>query len=370
MAVTRNGPAQGTLPRAYAILLKCYPRRWRADGRGEELLAVLLDAAEAAGRLRPTVADCWDVGSHGLVERLRRVCRLVSDDVRLRIAQVSVIVGAALAVFFVLFGEVRVPYLSDGVTPRHLDEFMRQGDGPFLTVGVAVYAAWFAVLASYLLGAMRPCRELALISVGLALLAPSLGLLTGHQRPPGGLLAAMAVLGLGAAAVPVKTRPTVARRVVTSVAVLGLVAALISWRLLALRHVPSGFARSWLMSRPMFYWNPNANHLQINRALAVPGTWLVLIATLLAIGRSYWNRAWLPVAAFSFVPLMCLRLGTATFSSPHTHRDALAWSCAATGLLLLNLLLARHVFASRHVHRHRDGGNAASPTRRTHSYIN
>jgi hypothetical protein len=370
MAVIGNGSAPGALPRTYAFLLKCYPRRWRADGRGEELLAVLLDAAEAAGRLRPTIADCWDVGTHGLVERLRRGCRLMSDDVRLRIAQVSVIVGAALAVFFVLFGELRIPQLSDGVTPNHLDEFLRQGGSPFLTVGVAAYAAWFAVLASYLLGAIRPCRELALISVGLVLLAPSLGVLTGHQRPPGGLLAAMAVLGMGAAVTPVRTRPTVARRVVTSVAVLGLLAALISWRLLALRHVPPGFARSWFMSRPMFYWNPNGDYLQINRALAVPGTWLVLVATLLAIGRSYWSRVWLPVAAFSFVPLMCLRLGTATFSSGHTHRDVLVWSCAAAGLLLLNAVLARRLLTSRRILRGRDRGHATPARLRLHGHLN
>ena len=336
-----------SLPRTYAVLLGCYPRRWRANGRGEELLAVLLDATEAAGRLRPSAVDCLDVGIHGVAERLRTLAIVVPQSVRLRIAQLSVIVGASVATFLMLFGELRIPYLSDGTSPNHLDVFLRQGGQPFLTVGVAAYGTWLLVLITYLFGAVRASRELALISVGLTLLTPSLGLLTHHQRPPGGLLAAIAVLGLGAAVMPPAVPPTARRRLMTAAGVLGLTGALIGWRLWSLRHIPPGFSRSWLTARPMFYWNPNGDHLQINRALVAPATWLLIAAAALAVAGWYWRPVWLPVVAFAFVPLLCLRLGTATFSAPHAHRDAVVWTCAVAGLIPLNYVLARRFLKVR-----------------------
>jgi hypothetical protein len=321
------------------MLLGCYPRQWRANGRGDELLAVLLDAAEAAGRVRPSALDCLDVGIHGLAERLRAARVVVPDGVRLRISQVSVVLGSALTIFLTMFGELRIPGLSDGAPPYHLDAFLREDLGPFLTVGMPVYATWVLVLATYLFGAVRGCRELALIAVGLTFFAPLLAVLTHHQRPPGGLLATLALLGLGAAAAPAALIPTPRRRLVTAVAVVALTAVLIGWRLWSIREVPAALSRSWLSSRPMFYWNPNGTHLQINRALAGPATGLLVAAAVAALIVWPKRPAWLPVVAFVSVAVPCLRLGTTTFSAPHARLDALAWACAAVGLIAVNYVV-------------------------------
>jgi len=335
------------LPRTYPVLLGCYPRRWRANGRGDELLAVLLDAADAAGRSRPSALDCLDVSVHGVAERLRLMGIVVPDGVRLRIGQVSVVLGSALAIFLVLCGELRVPGLSDGTSPNHLDAFLHRDLGPFLTVEVPAYATWLLLLTAYLVGARRARRELALIAVGLTLFAPMLAVLTHHQRPPGGLLASLAVLGVGAAVMPAAMVPTTPRRWVTAGGVLAVTATLIGWRLWSLRDIPPAYSRSWLTSRPMFYWNPNGDHLQINRALAGPATWLVIAAGVLALVVWVRRPAWLPVVAFVFVAVSCLRLGTTTFSAPHAQRDAVAWTCAAFGLIVLNYVVATRYLGAR-----------------------
>jgi hypothetical protein len=328
------------VPRTYAILLGFYPRRWRANGRGDELLAVLLDSAEAAGRPRPSAADCLDVGLHGVGERLRLVGIVVPDDVRLRVAQVSIVLGSALSIFLMLAGEIRVPGLSDGTPPYHLDLFLRHDLGPFLTVGVATYAVWLVLLAMYLLGPVHACRELGLIAVAFAFLAPLLAVLTHHQRPPGGLLATLAVLGVGAAVTPIVPAPTPRRRFVTAGAVLAVTATLIGWRLWSLRDIPPTLSRSWLTSRPMFYWNPTGDHVQLNRALEGPATWLLIAAAVVALIAWAWRPAWLPVVAFTTVAVACLRLGTTTFSAPHARLNALALTCASVGVIVINYVVA------------------------------
>jgi hypothetical protein len=335
-----------TVPRTYGVLVGCYPKRWRANGRGDELVAVLLDSAEAAGRRRPSAADCLDVGIHGVGERLRSMGIVVPADVRLRVAQASIVLGSALSIFLMLAGELRVPGLSDGIPPNHLDLLLRQDLGPFLTVGVATYGVWLVLLAMYLLGQVHACRELGLIAVGFALLAPLLAVLTHHQRPPGGLLATLAVLGVGAAVTPVVPAPTPRRRYVTAGAVVAVTATLIGWRLWSLRDIPPTLSRSWLTSRPMLYWNPNGDHLQLNRALAGPATRLLIAAGVAAVIAWAWRPAWLPVVAFVSIPVSCLRLGTTTFSAPHARLNALAWTCAAVGLIVLN-----YVVATRYVRR-------------------
>ncbi|ABW13506.1 hypothetical protein Franean1_4119 [Parafrankia sp. EAN1pec] len=77
-----------TTPRlesTYRQLLRCYPRRWRQDN-GDEVVATLLDAADADGRTRPTPGDVADLVVHGLAARCGASLGLVPAAVWHRIA--------------------------------------------------------------------------------------------------------------------------------------------------------------------------------------------------------------------------------------------------------------------------------------------
>lgn len=57
--------------RAYRRAILAYPRAWRRE-HGEVMLGTLLDAAEAAGRVVPTLRELASLVAHGLGERLNR----------------------------------------------------------------------------------------------------------------------------------------------------------------------------------------------------------------------------------------------------------------------------------------------------------
>jgi hypothetical protein len=334
------------LPWIYAALIHTYPRRWRRGGRDDELLAVLLDSAATAGRRTPDVSECLDVAAHGLAERLRPVSVIFSAPTRARLAQLALIVGTALSLFFMLGGELRVPGFSDGMSPNHLDEWLRHGWGPFQTVGVLIYLSWFVVAVSYLFGDTRRTRELSLFALAITLFLPTIARLSDVQRPPGGVLAGLASLAVGVALLPSRWVITSRQRLASSAAVLALVGALIVWRYQGLdRAAP--YPREWLKSRAMFYWNPNATHMQVNRDLARDGRWLVLLLVLGALVAWNIDRSWLPAAAYLLIPLSLLRLGTASFESPDAQLDALIWTCAVFGVLVANWLVARWLIEGR-----------------------
>jgi hypothetical protein len=140
--------------------------------------------------------------------------------------------------------------------------------------------------------------------------------------------------------------------------VLALAGGLIGWRLWwSLRHIPPPpFSRSVLTSRPMFYWNPDGDHLQINRELAGVATWLLIVAAVVALIGWAWRPAWVPVVAFVSIAVACLRLGTTTYSAPHAQLNAVATTGAAVGLIVLNYVAARAYLRvrSRRRVRHRE----------------
>jgi hypothetical protein len=341
--MTAADPGRGSrTPRIYGVLVKTYPRTWRANGRDQELLSFLLDSAATTGRTRPTLGDSLDVAFHGLGERLRTAEIVLPSAVRAPIARVCLSAGLGLSIFLTVAGELRIPGLSDGQSPFVLDDWLRRGWGPFLTIGIAVYIGWFITLARYVGGSNHGARELAAITAAITLATPALSLLTNHQRPPGGLLTALAILALGVTLLPAGSETTWRARLWPVAAGVLLALTLLAWRIHRLDEPNIHFPRDIRSSRTMFYWDPDGDRLQINRAIATPAIWLVLAAVVIGVGLWHWNKIWLPVASFLFVPALTLRLGTSHFSTPNSARDAAIWSAAALGLIVVNgVVIAR-----------------------------
>ena len=137
----------------FRLLLHAYPRGWRQD-RGEELVAVLLAAAEDSGRRRPSPADAVDLIGHGLAARGRELMRPFPAVLRNRVAALSLAGGAAMAAVCLVCGEL--PPVRGPERPAPYPSATTFG--PFLTLGAVLYLAWIAVLALTVAGALRPSR--------------------------------------------------------------------------------------------------------------------------------------------------------------------------------------------------------------------
>jgi hypothetical protein len=188
--------------RAYRRLLLTYPKRWR-EVHGEEALSVLMDAAEARERHRPSAADAADLLGHGLLARLALATGRLDARARETAAVLAMASLTALLLLTLLMGEwwpwpaggPDAPLASWPGTP-----------GPFHTLGGPVVAAAIGVPVLVLLGRPRAARA------GLAIVLPALALLPAAtavldlRRPALWTLAALVAFGLLSLAAPVRHR--------------------------------------------------------------------------------------------------------------------------------------------------------------------
>jgi hypothetical protein len=303
--------------RVYRALLLSYPRRWRHSRKTEEMLGVMLDAAEANGQTRPGVRDAANLIWNGMLARLLTAVGVVAEDVRNRIAQLALISGGGLALTLLVLGEIGhpghnplMPWLDLPVDVNSCcpEEFgiahLPPRLGPFQTMGVFVYLGWLAMLAASAVGRPRLMREIGVLTLALTIFLPSIAAITDHQRPPGTLLAGLAVLNV-AALTGTGGRTPRASRVVTWASAIAIAAALVSWRLIVLARFPSGDIDR---SRACFYWCTSGGYAasssdaldaaRLGGADAITQHSLIaLLAVALAAALAWrWDRTWLAAA--------------------------------------------------------------------------
>jgi len=151
------------LERRYAKLLKVYPKHYR-EARGDEIVGTLLDASPT-DRERPALSDVADLIMHGTQIRLGLTSDRFAGRVLGRAATPGLLMAAAMAVAFFVFGEWLPVVSHDPIALRF---------GPFWTIGPVVYLAWVLGAAATLLWPRRE-RLLAMVCVTVTLTAIPVG---------------------------------------------------------------------------------------------------------------------------------------------------------------------------------------------------
>lgn len=208
------------LEAVYRRLLTCYPPRWRQEHE-DEIVATLLDVADAGGRTRPSAGEVANLVAHGLAARLGASRGLVPAVVRHRVAVLALASVATLSLSLFVVAEVLpVPRpVLGGYGPY------RSGltFGPFVTLGAALYPLPVLAFAAAVAGARRTSRAL----LGLTFLAVCAALpaaaWSDAERP---MLYLLVTLGLLAGMAAVGMPPAVPRRdLFAATALIGLLLA-------------------------------------------------------------------------------------------------------------------------------------------------
>ncbi|MBV1854632.1 hypothetical protein [Catellatospora tritici] len=172
--------AADQLERRYRLLLRAYPRWWRA-ARGPELLATLLDTAPPGAR-RPSLADTTDLLRNGVRCRLGLSTDAGLDEGLGAAAPVALALAAGLSAF--LWWRVEPSPLGGGTPGAHG------------TLGPLAYLAWLVALGVTILAPARTARAAIGGAIGATLALPPLATLTAPDRPPLWVLGALLCFGL------------------------------------------------------------------------------------------------------------------------------------------------------------------------------
>ncbi len=152
------------LERRYRLALTFYPSSWRRE-HGDELLGVLMDAAEDQHRVKPGAREIINLGFSGLLARIMLVVGCIPVHRRSRIAVGATIIGSAAAATMMVLGEVGrwFRYGSYGADVMLF--------GPFTTTASLVYLLCLcAFLATMLrMPAVRVAAHLLTVAAAITL---------------------------------------------------------------------------------------------------------------------------------------------------------------------------------------------------------
>jgi hypothetical protein len=179
---------------AFRRLLRLYPPSWRT-ANGDALLGVMLDVADAEGRVRPTAREGTAVVRHAArtwatagSDRLRRTGIGGSFS---WIGPGALVLGTTLSAVSFLFGEwfpgIHLLWGND----FHADRF-----GPFPSAGPLLYAVWLLAFGAVVAGAARAGRLLLVLAAVGAPVLLTVCDRTGVARPPVLFLYAMTVFAV------------------------------------------------------------------------------------------------------------------------------------------------------------------------------
>ncbi|WP_326563524.1 hypothetical protein [Micromonospora peucetia] len=182
------------LERRYHRLLRAYPADYRR-ARGAEIVGTYLDLA-GPGRRWPSPADAADLLRGGLRQRLRAAGAAdLIPGVRLAAVLAFLTATALAAVWSVL--ELRPPRAEWGVPSA----------GPFVSLGIGVWAAWLLAAVVYAAAPGRWTRRAVALALLLAVAVVPVAALAGLPRPPLFVLLPQVGLGLVALGLPERLPP-------------------------------------------------------------------------------------------------------------------------------------------------------------------
>ncbi|MER5335574.1 hypothetical protein [Micromonospora sp. NPDC002717] len=177
------------LERRYLRLLLAYPADYRR-ARGAEIVGTYLDLA-GPGRRWPSPADAADLLRGGLRQRLRAAGAAdLIPGVRLAAVLAFLTATALAAVWSVL--ELHPPPAKWGVPSA----------GPFVSLGIGVWAAWLLVAAVHAAAPGRWTRRGLALALLLTVAVVPVSALAGLPRPPLFVLLPQVGLGLVALGLP------------------------------------------------------------------------------------------------------------------------------------------------------------------------
>ncbi|MER7332072.1 MULTISPECIES: hypothetical protein [unclassified Micromonospora] len=177
------------LERRYHRLLRAYPAEYRR-ARGAEIVGTYLDLA-GPGRRWPSPADAADLLRGGMRQRLRAAGAAdLIPGVRLAAVLAFLTATALAAVWSVL--ELDPPMAQWGVPSA----------GPFVSLGIGVWAAWLLAAAVHAVAPGRWTRWAVAIAVLFTVAVVPVAALAGLPRPPLFVLLPQVGLGLVALGLP------------------------------------------------------------------------------------------------------------------------------------------------------------------------
>ncbi|MFG3698427.1 hypothetical protein ACGF5C_11010 [Micromonospora sp. NPDC047620] len=180
------------LERRYLRLLLAYPADYRRT-RGAEIVGTYLDLA-GPGRRWPSPADAADLLRGGLRQRLRAAGAAgLIPGVRLAAVLAFLTATALAAVWSVL--ELDPPMAEWGVPSA----------GPFVSLGIGVWAAWLLAAAVHVLVPGPWTRRAVTLALLLTVAVVPVAALAGLPRPP--LFVLLPQVGLGLVALGLPERP-------------------------------------------------------------------------------------------------------------------------------------------------------------------
>jgi hypothetical protein len=152
----------------YRAALRWYPRSWRA-ANADAIVGVMLDQAEAEGRVVPSRGELRDLAGSAIRTRIESVApRAVRD----RVAAVALAIGTAYALVM-LIGAEWAPFATSGPANQWMlpddgsswREPSSVGFGPFASALVIVYALWIVAFVLVLLRLARAATALLLLTI-------------------------------------------------------------------------------------------------------------------------------------------------------------------------------------------------------------
>jgi hypothetical protein len=123
-----NGPDRLT----DRVIIRCFPRSWRLDGRAAEALGIAWDTADDEGREVLGVREGIDLSWLGLRSRVDAAARLLSAPVRHVVAALAVLGGVGLATCLLVIS-IWTPVAIDG-DPASVS--------PLASTGTAIWVSW------------------------------------------------------------------------------------------------------------------------------------------------------------------------------------------------------------------------------------